>query len=198
MGEIYGFLGLSCGVVVANISAKERQQAYGCDITYGTNNEFGFDYLRDNMVVDNQNIVQINPKGEQGELNFVIVDEVDSILIDEARTPLIISAPSAEATSKYAQYSIIVNQLIEDRHYIIDEKAKTATINEDGIKEVEKIMGIENIYTEKGFSEVYHLEAALKAQAVYKKDIDYVINEGEVVIVDEFTGRLMQGRRYSG
>lgn len=190
MRPLYEFLGLSVGVVIHGISPTDRRDAYQADITYGTNNEYGFDYLRDNMATRPNDIVQ-------RDLHFAIVDEVDSILIDEARTPLIISAPAEESTAKYGKYAQLVKQLTKDQDYVIDEKRKTAVLTEDGIKHMEKLMGVENIYTDAGFAEVHHIESALKAQAVFQKDVDYVIKDGEVIIVDEFTGRLMPGRRYS-
>ncbi len=190
MGGLYNYLGLSVGVVVHGQSQEEKKQAYNCDITYGTNNEFGFDYLRDNMVTNAEEIVQRN-------LFYAIVDEVDSILIDEARTPLIISAAAEESTSKYQQYSHLVSQLQENTHYNLDEKLKTATLTETGIAKMEQLLGLENIYTEAGFSEVHHIEQALRAKACYKADVDYMVTNGEIIIIDEFTGRLMQGRRYS-
>ena len=190
MGGLYKYLGLKIGIVHHGQSKEEKKEAYECDIVYGTNNEFGFDYLRDNMVTDPEEIVQ-------KELNYCIVDEVDSILIDEARTPLIISAPAQESTAKYKQYSQIVTQLQEGSHYEIDEKMKTATLTDDGIRKMEELLGMDNIYTEAGFSEVHHLEQALRAMTCYKKDIDYLVKDNEVLIIDEFTGRLMPGRRYS-
>ncbi|MBN1494857.1 preprotein translocase subunit SecA [Candidatus Peregrinibacteria bacterium] len=190
MGGLYKFLGLSVGVVVHGNSFDEKKKAYASDITYGTNNEFGFDYLRDNMAESLDNLVQ-------RELNYAIVDEVDSILIDEARTPLIISAPAEESTQKYKRYSQLINYLTENEDFNIDEKQRAATLTEDGIKKMEKLLGVENIYTEAGFLEVHHIEQALKAKAIFKKDTDYVVRDGEVIIVDEFTGRLMPGRRYS-
>jgi len=167
-----------------------RREAYACDITYGTNNEFGFDYLRDNMVYSLDQSVQ-------RPLNYAIVDEIDSILIDEARTPLIISAPAEESTDKYAQFSQIVSGLTENDDYNVDEKMKAATLTEGGINKVEKILGLGNIYVEGGIKEVHHLEQALKARVLFKRDRDYVVKDGEIVIVDEFTGRMMPGRRYS-
>ncbi len=190
MSGLYEFLGLSVGIIAHGQSPEEKKQAYACDITYGTNNEFGFDYLRDNMTASFENVVQKN-------LHYAIVDEVDSILIDEARTPLIISAPAAESTSKYQRYMRLVNHLVENEDYNIDEKLRAATLSEEGIKKMENLLGVNNIYTEAGFLEVHHIEQALKAKAIFKKDIDYVVRDGEVVIVDEFTGRLMPGRRYS-
>jgi len=190
MGYIYNYLGLSVGCIIHGVNHQERKAAYDADITYGTNNEFGFDYLRDNMSNDIEGCVQ-------RKLHYTIVDEVDSILIDEARTPLIISSPSAESTNKYMQYSHLVQQLIIEKDYTIDEKSKTAILTEDGIKHMEQLMGVENIYTEKGFTEVHHIEQALKANTIFKKDVDYVVKDNEILIVDEFTGRLMPGRRYS-
>ncbi|MDP7646276.1 MAG: preprotein translocase subunit SecA [Candidatus Peribacteraceae bacterium] len=189
MGMLYEALGLTVGTVLHEKNHEERQEAYGCDITYGTNNEYGFDYLRDNMATSVERQVQ---RG----LNFAIVDEVDSILVDEARTPLIISQPADESTSKYIQYSTLVGQLKENTHYNKDEKQKTAALTEEGIKQMEQLLGIDNIYTEKGFEEVHHIEQALRAHAMYEKDVDYVVKDNEVIIVDEFTGRLMPGRRY--
>ncbi len=190
MGGLFKFLGLSVGVIDHGISQEARRAAYAADITYGTNTEFGFDYLRDNMAHDARELVQ-------RDLNYAIVDEVDSILIDEARTPLIISAPAEESTSKYLRYSQLVTNLVKDEDYELDEKAKAATLTEAGIAKMEQLLGLENIYTEAGFSEVHHIEAALKARAVYTLDKDYVVKDGEILIVDEFTGRLMPGRRYS-
>ncbi len=190
MGLLYEKLGLTVGIITYNQPHPEKKQAYACDITYGTNNEFGFDYLRDNMSPSLEQMVQ-------RELNYAIVDEVDSILIDEARTPLIISSPAEESTSKYIRYAQLVNDLKENEDFVIDEKLKTATLTEKGIERMEEKLGMENIYTEAGFMEVHHLEQALKALTVYKRDIDYVVKDEEIIIVDEFTGRLMQGRRYS-
>ncbi|MBI4995037.1 preprotein translocase subunit SecA [Candidatus Peregrinibacteria bacterium] len=190
MGGLYKFLGMSVGVIIHGQTHEQKREAYNCDITYGTNNEYGFDYLRDNMASDLEEIVQ-------RELNYAIVDEVDSILIDEARTPLIISAPAEESTEKYHKYSRLIPQLKETDDYIIDEKLKAATLTEAGIAKMEKFLSMENIYTEGGFQEVHHIEQALKAHTLFKLDIDYVVKEGEVIIVDEFTGRLMPGRRYS-
>lgn len=190
IGLLYSFLGLTVGTITHNMSPEERKAAYNCDITYGTNNEFGFDYLRDNMTLSLDKCVQ-------RDLHYAIVDEVDSILIDEARTPLIISAPAEESTQKYWQYSQMVRQLKDGEHYEVDEKMKTAILTEEGIKKMEELLNVKNIYTEKGFREVHHIEQALKAYSLFKKDTDYVVREEEVIIVDEFTGRLMPGRRYS-
>ncbi|NCN21936.1 preprotein translocase subunit SecA [Candidatus Falkowbacteria bacterium] len=167
-----------------------RREAYYSDITYGTNNEFGFDYLRDNMVYTLEQTVQ-------RPLNYAIVDEIDSILIDEARTPLIISSPAEESGDKYFKFAQIVRGLIENEDYNIDEKMRTASLSDAGINKVEKILGLGNIYVEGGVKEVHHLEQALKAQVLFHRDKDYVIKDGEIVIVDEFTGRMMPGRRYS-
>jgi preprotein translocase subunit SecA len=167
-----------------------RREAYECDITYGTNNEYGFDYLRDNMAPSLEHMVQ-------RDLNYAIVDEVDSILIDEARTPLIISAPAEESTDKYFKFSQLVEKLKENEDYNVDEKMRAATLSEAGITKMEKWLGVDNIYTTGGVREVHHIEQALKARVLFQKDKDYVVKDGEVIIVDEFTGRLMHGRRYS-
>ncbi|KKR51802.1 MAG: Preprotein translocase subunit SecA, partial [Parcubacteria group bacterium GW2011_GWE1_40_20] len=174
---------------LAHLKPSERKAAYACDILYGTNNEFGFDYLRDNMV---SSLPEMAQRGHY----FTIVDEVDSILIDEARTPLIISAPDTEPTQKYYEFASMVGKLNPDTDYKIDEKAKSATLTETGITRVEKILGIDNLY-EKDFESIHHIENALRAKTLYLKDKDYVIKEDQVVIVDEFTGRLMVGRRWS-
>lgn len=189
MGYLYETLGLSVGVIVHEKEPPERRAAYNADVTYGTNNEFGFDYLRDNMApsIDMQ---------VQRKLHYSIVDEVDSILVDEARTPLIISQPAAESTEKYRQYAGLVQNLEKEKHFTVDEKQRAAVLTEDGIKQMETLLGVKNIYTERGFEEVHHIEQALRAYAIYKKDVDYVEREGEIIIVDEFTGRLMPGRRY--
>ncbi len=190
MGGIYRFLGMTVGVNKHGISADDKKAAYAADITYSTNNEMGFDYLRDNMA-------RFTEHKTQRALNYAIVDEVDSILIDEARTPLIISAPAEESTQKYVQYNDLVDRLTENTHYNVDEKAKTAVLSEEGIKKMEELLGVENIYTDAGFQEVHHIEQALRAKTAYQKDSDYIVNENQVVIVDEFTGRLMPGRRFS-
>ncbi len=190
MGIIFKFLGLSVGVILNNMAPSGKKAAYQCDITYGTNSEFGFDYLRDNMSANSETLVQ-------RELNYAIVDEVDSILIDEARTPLIISTAADESTDKYRKYTSLVKSLEEQEDYEIDEKQRAATLTEAGIAKMEKMMGVDNIYTDAGFEEVHHIEQALKAHYIFKNDVDYVIKDGEILIVDEFTGRLMPGRRYS-
>lgn len=223
MGQIYYALGLSCGCINTDAAyiydptwqkkeAEEleskrdqvgsfkvfheylkpvsRQEAYQADITYGTNNEFGFDYLRDNMAWEKQQMVQ-------RELHYAIIDEVDSILIDEARTPLIISAPAEESTKLYYQFARLVPRLRENEDYNIDEKMHAVALTEHGISKVEKMLGVKNIYEESGIDLVHHLEQALKAQALFHRDRDYVVKNGEIIIVDEFTGRLLPGRRYS-
>ena len=223
MGQIYHLLGLSVGCIVHDTAflydpnfqeEKEktdkerdtvggfkviesylrpvsRKEAYDADITYGTNNEFGFDYLRDNMAYD------LNQQSQRG-YNFVIVDEVDSILIDEARTPLIISAPDVESSKRYGEFARIIPKLNSATDYQIDEKMKAVTLTEEGINKIEKILGMENIYEEKGIKYLHHLEQSLRAEVLFKKDKDYVIKDGQAIIVDEFTGRLMPGRRWSG
>ncbi|PIU01762.1 preprotein translocase subunit SecA [bacterium (Candidatus Torokbacteria) CG09_land_8_20_14_0_10_42_11] len=217
MGPIYDFLGLSVASIQhekamryqgiretheiskqvemgdsANSRLREitRREAYLCDITYGTNNEFGFDYLRDNMVWDKSQMVQ-------RDLHYAIVDEIDSILIDEARTPLIISAPDMESTDKYYEFSRIVPRLRENQDYNVDEKLQAVALTEKGIAKLEEILAVKNIYEERGIATVHHIEQALRAQALFRRDRDYVVRDGEVIIVDQFTGRLMPGRRYS-
>ena len=190
MEPIYRFLGMSVGIIVHGLTDEERQAAYNADITYGTNNEFGFDYLRDNMKYDISQYVQ-------REMNFAIVDEVDSILIDEARTPLIISGPSEDSTDKYYTIDKIIPKLKKDQDYTIDEKAKTAILTEEGSLRVEHLLGTTNLYDPANIELVHHALQALKAHAIFKRDVDYVVKDGEVLIVDEFTGRLMPGRRWS-
>ena len=212
MGELYQFLGLTTAVIIAeesyiydpayrnenhydermrHLRPCTRREAYEADVTYGTNNEFGFDYLRDNMV---REVSQLR----QRPLHFAIVDEVDSILVDEARTPLIISAPSVTSGSAYAQYAKVVRNLKKDKHYDVDEKRKTVILTDEGVEKAEKVLGVGELYTAQNIRTIYHLEQALKAQALFKRDKDYVVtNEGEIVIVDEFTGRLLPGRRYN-
>jgi len=223
MGQIYNFLGLSVGCVNHDQSfvydplfkkAEEnkdetrdelggflveedflkpcsRKEAYDCDITYGTNNEFGFDYLKDNMVYDLKNRMQ---RG----YNFAIVDEVDSILIDEARTPLIISAPDEEGSKWYTEFSRIIPRLKVEEDYTVDEKLRAVTLTDKGVDKIESILNAGNIYDERGIKYLHHLEQALKAEILFKKDKDYVVKNGEIIIVDEFTGRMMPGRRWSG
>ncbi len=190
MGGVYNFLGLSVGVTQHGQTPADKREAYQADITYGTNNEFGFDYLRDNMVHDDDQLTQ---RGQP----FGIVDEVDSILIDEARTPLIISAPAQDSTDQYYQMAKLAQDLKENVDYNLDEKLKAVTLSEEGISKVEKKLGIDNLYEEAGIRMVTHVESAVRAKALFVKDRDYVIKDNEVIIVDEFTGRLMPGRRYS-
>ena len=224
-GPTFNLLGLSVGIIIQesksfvfdpNYSDKShgderlehlrpssRREAYECDITYGTNNEFGFDYLRDNMAQSLDEIVQSSPLGKKtggkeglGEHYFAVVDEVDSVLIDEARTPLIISAPDNEPTQKYYQFAQLVEKLNPDTDFKIDEKAKTATLTDHGIARVEKLLGVPNLY-EKDFDAIHHIENALRAKTLFLKDRDYIVKDNQVIIVDEFTGRLMFGRRWS-
>jgi len=190
MGKIYEFLGLSVGVILHDMDPEERKKAYAADITYGTNNEFGFDYLRDNMVIYKEDMVQ-------RELNYAIVDEVDSILIDEARTPLIISGVGEKSTDMYKLADRFVRTLRKDEDYVVDEKAKAVSLTEKGIVKAEKFFGIKNLADIENMEISHHINQALKAHAIMKRDIDYVVKDGQVIIVDEFTGRLMFGRRYS-
>ncbi|HSH18034.1 MAG TPA: preprotein translocase subunit SecA [Candidatus Saccharimonadales bacterium] len=212
MAQVYSYLGLTTAVIVAeqsyiydaeysntehqdvrfhHLRPCSRREAYAADITYGTNNEFGFDYLRDNMVRETDQL-------RQRELHYAIVDEVDSILIDEARTPLIISAPSVTSGNAYAQFSKVVRQLEKNTHYETDEKRKTVILTDEGVEKVEKILGLDNLYGAENIRTIYHLQQALRAQALFKRDKDYVVaKDGEVVIVDEFTGRMLPGRRYN-
>ena len=211
MAPVYHALGLTTGVIVHDTAfvydpsvsdenefdsrlkpfrKVSRKEAYNCDITYGTNNEFGFDYLKDNMVSDLSRMVQ-------RDFYYAIVDEIDSILIDEARTPLIISAPAEDSNDKYARFAELVRNLKENEDYNVDEKMRAATLTEEGISKMEKWLGVENIYVAGGVKDVHHIEQALKAQVLFKRDKDYVVKDGEILIVDEFTGRLMPGRRYS-
>ena len=190
MGKLYNFLGLSVGVVVHGLSDEERQEAYGCDITYGTNNEFGFDYLRDNMKFYKEQLVQ-------RELNFCIVDEVDSILIDEARTPLIISGASDDATSMYGRVNSMIPLLKKDEDFEVDEKGKTISMTDEGVMKCEQILDIDNLYDSQHISFQHHIMQGIKAHHLFARDVDYIVKDGQVVIVDEFTGRLMPGRRFS-
>jgi preprotein translocase subunit SecA len=190
MGAIYTFLGLSVGVILHELNDKERKIAYGCDITYGTNNEFGFDYLRDNMKFDIEDYVQ-------RELNYAIVDEVDSILVDEARTPLIISGPAEESTDKYYKINRVIPFLKREQDYQLEEKSHTAFLTEEGVAHVEKLIHVENLYDPRNIETLHHVNQALRAYTLFKRDVDYVVKDGEVIIVDEFTGRLMPGRRWS-
>jgi preprotein translocase subunit SecA len=190
MGPIYKSLGLSVGVIQHEIGDAERKKAYQADITYGTNNEFGFDYLRDNMKFRLEDLVQ-------REFNYAIVDEVDSILIDEARTPLIISGPTQESTSLYYKVDNFVRRLQKDKHFILDEKTRTVALNETGVSEAEKYFGVSNLYDLSQMDLVHAINQSLKAHFLFKRDVDYMVKDGQVIIVDEFTGRLMPGRRYS-
>src|SRR5712672_3190529 len=204
MGKLYRFLGLSVGVIVHDLDDEERREAYASDVTYGTNNEFGFDYLRDNMKFDVHDCVQ---RGH----NFAIVDEVDSILIDEARTPLIISGASEESTDKYARVNRIIPKLEKGEEidtapgepkeltgdFVVDEKHRSITVTDAGWEKVEQLLGIGNIAEPENWDLKHHVDTAVKAHALYRKDVEYVVKDGEVIIVDEFTGRLMPGRRWS-
>ncbi len=202
MGKIYEFLGLTVGVIVHDLDDAQRRAAYGSDITYGTNNEFGFDYLRDNMKFDNADCVQ---RGHY----FAIVDEVDSILIDEARTPLIISGPTDQTTDKYARVNRILPSLEQGEEiergeekiltgdYVVDEKHKTISVTDEGWEKIEQLLGIGNIADPENWDLKHHVEVAIKAHSLYRRDVQYVVKDGEVIIVDEFTGRLMPGRRWS-
>ncbi|NLC10888.1 MAG: preprotein translocase subunit SecA, partial [Firmicutes bacterium] len=190
MGPVYRLLGLQVGLIVHGLNSKERQQAYSADVTYGTNNEFGFDYLRDNMVLRKEQMVQ-------RPLYYAIVDEVDSILIDEARTPLIISGAAEQPTELYRRFAAFVPRLKRDEDYEVDEKANTASLTEKGVAKAEKMLGLDNLSDERNMELSHHLNQALKAHALMKKDRDYVVKDGQIIIVDEFTGRLMFGRRYS-
>ena len=190
MGRLYNFLGLSVGVIVAGLSDEQRKEAYGADITYGTNNEFGFDYLRDNMAWEKADLVQ---RGH----HYAIVDEVDSILIDEARTPLIISGASDESTDLYQKVDEVVRTLEKEKHYTVDEKGKTASLTDEGVLYVEEQLGIENLYDTANITAQHHVLQSLKAHTVFRRDVDYIVKDDQVVIVDEFTGRLMAGRRFS-
>jgi preprotein translocase subunit SecA len=190
MSPLYKALGLSVGVIVHDLDDEQRRAAYGADVTYGTNNEFGFDYLRDNMKYDLAQCVQ---RGH----HFAIVDEVDSILIDEARTPLIISGPSEESTDKYAKIDKIIPKLIQDIDYTLDEKHRTTTLTEEGNSKCERLLNLGNLYDPSHMETIHHVYQALRAHTLYKNDVDYVVKDGEVIIVDEFTGRQMPGRRWS-
>ena len=190
MGAIYRFLGLTVGTIQHDLGDAERHAAYRADITYGTNNEFGFDYLRDNMKFRLSDLVQ-------REFNYAIVDEVDSILIDEARTPLIISGPTQESTALYYKVDSLVRRLHKDKHFTVDEKTRTVSIIEEGVTEAERILGVTNLYDLSNMDLVHAVNTSLKAHHLFKRDVDYMIQDGKVVIVDEFTGRLMPGRRYS-
>ena len=190
MGKVYSFLGMTTGVIIHGLTDSERRQSYAADITYGTNNEFGFDYLRDNMKTDLSRFVQ---RGH----NFAIVDEVDSILIDEARTPLIISGPAESNLELFVKVNTAIPGLQKDVDYLVDEKSRVVSLSEDGMSKLEKRLRVENLYDPKNIDYLHHVQQALKAHVIFKKDVDYVVRDGKVIIVDEFTGRLMAGRRYS-
>ncbi len=190
MGQVYHFLGMSFGKIVHGLMDDERREAYGADVTYGTNNEFGFDYLRDNMKFELSDFCQ---RG----FNYAIVDEVDSILIDEARTPLIISGPAEISTEMYQHVDRIMPKFKRDEHYVVDEKSRQVSLTEEGIAHGEKVLEVENLYDPANIEKLHHLNQALKAHVIFQKDVDYIVNNGQVVIVDEFTGRTMEGRRYS-
>ncbi|MGZ3634601.1 MAG: preprotein translocase subunit SecA [Syntrophales bacterium] len=190
MGPVYKFLGLTVGVIVHGMDDTERRMAYNADITYGTNNEFGFDYLRDNMKFSLEEYVQ-------RDFNYAIVDEVDSILIDEARTPLIISGPSEESTDKYYRINQVIPKLRRDKDYTIDEKSRTVVLTEEGVARVEGYLKVQNLFEPRNMEILHHVNQALKAHTLFRRDVDYLVTEGQVIIVDEFTGRVMPGRRYS-
>jgi preprotein translocase subunit SecA len=190
MGPIYHFLGMTVGVIVHGMDDSERREAYHSDITYGTNNEFGFDYLRDNMKFSLEEYVQ-------RDFFYAIVDEVDSILIDEARTPLIISGPSDESTDKYARVNQAIPHLRKDKDFTVDEKSRTSVLTEEGVARVEELLKVPNLYEPRNMDILHHVNQALRAHTLFKRDVDYLVKEGKVIIVDEFTGRVMPGRRYS-
>ena len=190
MGQIHRFLGLSVGTILHGLTDDERRAAYNADITYGTNNEFGFDYLRDNMKYTRGDFVQRDP-------HYAIVDEVDSILIDEARTPLIISGPAEKSTQLYYSVDLIIPRLKKEEDYTLDEKARSVNLTEDGVAKAEKMLSVENLFDPRNIEVLHHVNQALRAHTLFKRDVDYIVKDGEVIIVDEFTGRLMPGRRYS-
>ena len=190
MGPLYRFLGLTVGMIQHDMPDQDRRDAYKADITYGTNNEFGFDYLRDNMKFSAQECVQRSHR-------YAIVDEVDSILVDEARTPLIISGPSEESTGKYTRIDRLIPRLIREEDFKVDEKARSVVLQETGIEKAEKFLGVGNVYDPRNMALVHHIHQALKAHTLFKRNVDYMVKDGQVIIVDEFTGRLMPGRRYS-
>jgi len=190
MAQVYNFLGLSVGAIIHDIDDQERKKAYSSDITYGTNNEFGFDYLRDNMKFDTESLAQ-------KDLNFAIVDEVDSILIDEARTPLIISGPAEKSTHFYTQVNTIIPAFKKETDYTLDEESKSVSLTEDGIAKGENLLKVDNLYDPANIEILHHVNQALKAHTLFKRDTDYIVKNNQVIIVDEFTGRLMTGRRYS-
>ncbi|MCI5222624.1 MAG: preprotein translocase subunit SecA, partial [Candidatus Electrothrix sp. AR4] len=190
MGKLYHFLGLTTGAIVHDMDDATRREAYAADVTYGTNNEFGFDYLRDNMKFDTADFCQ-------RAFNFAIVDEVDSILIDEARTPLIISGPADMSTDMYRKVDRIMKNFKEDEHYTKDEKARQVLLNDEGVILGEELLDVDNLYDPSNINQLHHVNQALKAHVLFQRDVDYIVKNGEVIIVDEFTGRTMEGRRYS-
>ena len=190
MGRLYSFLGLSAGVIVHGLTDAERQEAYAADVTYGTNNEFGFDYLRDNMKFYRDQLVQ-------RPLHYAIVDEVDSILIDEARTPLIISGPGEKSTTLYGRINAIIPKLVREQDFAIDEKARTVTLTDEGVARCEEILNVDNLFDPANITLQHHILQALRAHYLFTLDDHYIVKDGQVVIVDEFTGRLMPGRRFS-
>ena len=190
MGKIYRFLGLKVGCIVHGLDDRERKEAYLADVTYGTNNEFGFDYLRDNMKFRIDDMVQ-------RDLHYAIVDEVDSILIDEARTPLIISGPAEKSTELYYRINRIIPQLHAEDHYTKEEKSRTVALTEEGVARAENLLGVDNLYDPRNIDLLHHVQQALRAHTLFKRDVDYIVKGGQVIIVDEFTGRIMPGRRYS-
>ncbi|AKI97877.1 preprotein translocase subunit SecA [Kosmotoga pacifica] len=190
MGPVYEYLGLTVGYIQASMEPSKRKLAYQCDITYGTANEFGFDYLRDNLVYD------LESKVQRGH-HYVIVDEADSILIDEARTPLIISGPSSDSSAMYRQFAFIAKRFNQDEDFTVSEKERTVNLTDKGIEKAEKLLNLDNLYDPDNYRYLFHLLNALKARTLFKKDVDYIVKDGEVIIVDEFTGRLLPGRRYS-
>ncbi len=190
MGPIYHFLGMNIGVIVHGMDDDERRAAYHADITYGTNNEFGFDYLRDNMKFSLDDYVQ-------RDFHYAIVDEVDSILVDEARTPLIISGPSEESTDKYYRVNQVIPHLRKEKDYTVDEKSRTVVLTEEGVARVEQYLKVQNLYEPQNIDTLHHVNQALRAHTLFRRDVDYLVKDGKVIIVDEFTGRVMPGRRYS-
>src|SRR5260370_9502385 len=190
MGWIQRFVGMNVGCILHDLTDQERQVAYGADITYGQNNEFGFEYLRGNIKCRLQDSVQ-------REVNFAIVDEVDSILIDEARTPLIISGPTEDTTDKYYRVDQVIPGLMPDQDYTLDEKTRSVSLTDEGVERIQKRLSISNLYDPAEIETLHHVEQGLRAHTLYKRDRDYVVKDGEVLIVDEFTGRLMPGRRWS-
>src|SRR5687768_2719882 len=199
MAPLYMGLGLTVGTIQSDMEVLERQKAYSCDITYGTNNEFGFDYLRDNMrpAARGDDRFAKRLQQSQGRLHFAIIDEVDNILIDEARTPLIISGPAFQDVKRYAEADRIARQLVRDIHFVVNEKDHTANLTDEGVRQAERLAGVESFYTAGNMEWPHLIDNSLKAHHLYQKDVKYVVKEGRVVIVDEFTGRLMEGRQWS-